>query len=263
MPHPPNHESRAHPKAGDADIAHVAHLIGHPTRAKVLLTLIDGRALPATRLAAEAGVSASTISEHLAKLCEAKLLMYERSGRSRYFRLLDPSVARALEALAEIAPPEPVRSLLQSTKANAVRRARTCYRHLAGRLGVTLMTALLDRGIIEIDDDDPTSDDHVTAPSRQVTYRLTDAGRDELGDFGLDLVEIERHRPLIRYCLDWSEQRHHLSGPLGNALTSRLFELDWIRRLPTPRAVALTEAGRAGLHATFEIPANWDSTAAG
>lgn len=259
----PNHESRTHPKAGDADIAHVAHLIGHPTRAKVLLTLIDGRALPAGRLAAEAGVSASTISEHLTKLCEAKLLMYERSGRSRYFRLFDPSVARALEALAEVAPPEPVRSLLQSTRASAVRRARLCYNHLSGRLGVTLMTALLDRGIIESSDDDPTIDGHVAVPGRQVTYRLTDAGRDELGDFGLDLAEIEGDQPTVRYCLDWSEQRHHLAGPLGNALTSRLFELDWIRRLRTPRAVALTEAGQAGLRAAFDVPADWDDTAAG
>lgn len=107
MPRTPNHESRTHPHAGDADIARIASLIGDPTRAKVLLTLIDGRALTASRLAAEAGVSASTISEHLTKLCEANLLMYERSGRSRHFRLLDPSVARALEALAEIAPPNP------------------------------------------------------------------------------------------------------------------------------------------------------------
>jgi DNA-binding transcriptional ArsR family regulator len=261
MPSTPNHESRTHPQAGDADIARIAHLIGDPTRAKVLLTLIDGRALPASRLAAEAGVSASTISEHLTKLCEANLLMYERSGRSRYFRLLDPSVAKALEALAEIAPPEPVRSLRQSTKASALRRARTCYNHLSGRLGVTLMTALLDRGLIESGEDHPTADDQMAAPSRQVTYRLTKAGRHELGDFGLDLIEIERHHPPIRYCMDWSEQRHHLAGPLGNALTSRLFDLGWIRPLPTPRAVALTEAGQAGLHATFEIPSDWDKTA--
>jgi len=113
--------------------------MGEPARARVLMALVDGRALSASVLAAEAGMAASTISEHLAQLVDAGLLTAERHGRSRYFRLAGPEVAEVLEALARIAPTQPVRSLRQGTRANALRRARTCYNHLAGQLGVALM----------------------------------------------------------------------------------------------------------------------------
>ena len=116
-------------------------------RAQVL-ALLDGRSLPSGLLATEAGVAASTMSEHLARLLDAGLVTAERQGRAHYFRLAGPAVAHALEALARLAPPEPVRSLRQGTRAHALRRARTCYNHLAGRLGVDLMTALIDRGLL-------------------------------------------------------------------------------------------------------------------
>ncbi|MGI8578496.1 MAG: ArsR/SmtB family transcription factor [Nocardioidaceae bacterium] len=247
--------------AGDADIARVAALIGDRARARVLMTLADGRALPASVLAAEAGVSASTISEHLARLLDAKLLTAERQGRARYFRLADASVAEALEAIARISPPEPIRSLRQGTRAHALRRARTCYNHLAGRFGVTLMTALLDRQILIGGDGqhnrEAAVDDRLSAPGTDRTYRLTSTGHRELAAFGLDLDAVHRHRPAIRYCLDWSEQRHHLAGPLGTALTSRLLELDWIHRT-SHRAVLLTQAGQRGLRDTFGVPESWD-----
>lgn len=223
------------------------------------MTLADGRALPASRLAVEAGVSASTMSEHLARLCEARLLMSERSGRSRYFRLLDPSVARALEALAELAPPEPIRSLRQGTKARALRQARTCYQHLAGRLGVEVMAALIRGGLLDGGDGTRAAGDRLSAPGHDVRYRLTGAGRCRFAEFGVDLDKVERSRPAIRYCMDWSEQLHHLAGPLGTALTGRLFDLEWIRRASQPRAVTLTEAGRTGLHDTFGLPFDWDA----
>ncbi len=250
--------------AGDADVARVAALIGEPARAKVLLALADGRALPASRLAAEAGVAASTISEHLARLVDANLLMAERSGRSRYFRLVDPSVARALEAIALIAPPEPIRSLRQGTRAHALREARTCYHHLAGRLGVAVMAALIEAGVLEGGDGthypDTAPADHLSGPGRDVTYRLTPAGHHKLADFGVDTDETARKQAPIRYCLDWSEQRHHLGGALGAAINNRLFDLDWIRHTPQPRALTLTDAGRAGLHDTFGVPQDWDHT---
>ncbi len=249
--------------AGDADVASVAALIGDRARARVLMTLIDGRALPASVLAAEAGVTASTISEHLARLCAANLLTAERQGRARYFRLADPSVAEALEAIARIAPPEPIRSLRQGTRAHALRRARTCYNHLAGRLGVTVMTALLERGILTggagTHHRETADRDRLSAPGTDRTYQLTPTGQHELTAFGLDLRAIGRHRPAIRYCLDWSEQRHHLAGPLGTALTTQLLDLDWIRRTQAPRAVLLTDAGQHGLHDTFAVPHDWDS----
>ena len=120
---------------GDADIAPIAALIGDPTRARVLSALTDGRALPASRLAAEAGVAPSTVSEHLARLLAAGLVTMRPEGRSRFYRLASPAVADALEAISRISPPEPIRSLRQGTHARALREARTCYNHLAGRSG--------------------------------------------------------------------------------------------------------------------------------
>ncbi len=178
--------------AGDADVARIATLIGNRARARVLMALADGRALPASVLAAEAGVAASTISEHLTRLVDSQLLTAERSGRHRYFRLADASVARALEAIAEIAPPEPIRSLRQGTRAAALRRARTCYQHLAGRLGVTVMAALLDAGVLLGSDGrhhrHTDGRDRPTAAGTDITYRLTHAGHGQLTDFGLDIA---------------------------------------------------------------------------
>jgi len=249
------------PPAGDADVARTAALIGDRARARVLMALADGRALPASVLAAEAGVSASTISEHLAQLLAAKLLTAERQGRARYFRLADPAVAEALEAIARISPPEPIRSLRQGTRAHALRRARTCYNHLAGRLGVNVMAALLDQGLLSGGDGrhhpESAEADRLAAPGDDLTYRLTAHGRTQLTAFGLDLPALGRQRP-IRYCVDWSEQRHHLAGPLGAALTHRMFDLGWLRRSDQRRVVHLTETGRHGLRETFGVPDNWE-----
>jgi DNA-binding transcriptional ArsR family regulator len=247
---------------GDADIASVAALIGERARARVMLALLDGRALPAGVLAAEAGVAASTASEHLAQLVDAGLLTVTRQGRSRYFRLAGPPVAEALEALARISAPEPIRSLRQGTRAHALRRARTCYNHLAGRLGVAVMSAMLDQDLLVGGDGrhrpDEAAADRLAAPGTDLTYRLTTQRREILSDFGLDLVVLSRSKPMIRYCVDWSEQRHHLAGTLGAALTRRLFDLDWIRHINQRRAVVLTDAGRQGLNETFGVPENWD-----
>lgn len=252
--------------AGDADVARVAALIGDRARARVLMSLADGRALPASVLAAEAGVAASTISEHLARLLDADLVRAERHGRSRYFRLADARVAEALEAIARIAPPEPISSLRQGTRAYALRRARTCYNHLAGRLGVSVMAALLDRGILVGGDGQHRAAaacrDRLATPGADLSYRLTATGLHELGAFGVDLDALRRRQHAVRYCVDWSEQRHHLVGPLGTAFTARLFELDWIRRADTHRAVTLTDTGRVGLSDTFGMPDDWDEQAA-
>jgi hypothetical protein len=218
--------------------------------------LLDGRSLAASVLAAEAGVSASTISEHLTRLVDAGLLSAERQGRSRFFRLAGPDVAEALEAIARIAPPQPIRSLRQGTHAHALRAARTCYNHLAGRLGVALMSALLEAGLLSGGDGlhhpDIAVGDRLSAPGTAIDYGLTSRGSRQLAGFGLDLDEVFSHRPAIRYCLDWSEQRHHLAGPLGTALTDRLFELEWIRR-GRRRAVQLTGEGRRGLSDEFGV----------
>jgi DNA-binding transcriptional ArsR family regulator len=237
---------------GDTDLARVGALIGEPGRARVLQALSDGRELPASVLAAEAGVAASTASAHLAKLLDGGLVAVESHGRHRYYRLAAPEVARALEALAAIAPPAPVRSLRDGTRAQAVRAARTCYDHLAGRLGVELMAGLLRGGVLTGGDGryerGRADDDRPATAGRDLDYRLTDDGARRLRDLGVAVDgALAGPRAPIRYCVDWSEQAHHLSGALGAALTARLFELRWIRRLPHTRAVRLSDAGRDGL----------------
>jgi DNA-binding transcriptional ArsR family regulator len=243
---------------GDADIAKVGALIADPARARILLALGDGRSLPATVLASEAGVAASTTSAHLGKLVAGGLLCVHRQGRHRYYRLSGPAVGEALEKLMTLAPEAPVRSLRQGTRANAVRSARTCYDHLAGMLGAGLMAAMLDRGLLDGGDGRFTpgdgSRDRLSTPGREHRYELTERGRAELTSFGLDLDRLERlRRPLIRYCVDWSEQRHHLAGALGAAIAARTLELGWIRRARTGRAVHVTDAGRDGLRETFGL----------
>ena len=237
---------------GDADIAKTAALIADPGRARMLFALGDGRALPASVLAAEAEVAPSTASGHLARLVDAGLLVAEPQGRHRYFRVAGPEVVRALEALAQISPPRPVRSLRQGTRAHAVREARLCYDHVAGRLGVALMARLLETGALEGGDGrhhpEDGGGDRLSARGRDVDYVVTDGGERLLRDLGVDLEALRRgRRPVVRYCLDWSEQRHHLAGSLGAALADRFLALDWIRRSPQSRALTLTDAGRAGL----------------
>lgn len=231
-------------------------MLGEPARARLLLALADGRALPASTLAGEAGVAASTASEHLTKLRAAGMVTVEVHGRHRYYRITDPRVVRALEALAEISPSTPVRSLREGTRANALRRARLCYDHLAGRLGVALMGALISTGAIDGGDGAycpgtaPT--DRLSAPGHDIDYRLTDDGAAMLREFGIDLDALfARRRPLVRYCLDWTEQRHHLAGALGAALADQLFRLGWINHASANRAIRVTGAGRIGLPRAF------------
>lgn len=242
---------------GDTDIATLAALIADSGRARILLALGDGRALAASVLAAEAGVAPSTASEHLAKLVDAGLLSVERHGRHRHYRLSGPGVGELLEALARFAPAAPVRSLRQGTRAEAVRRGRTCYDHLAGRLGTALMSALLVQGALTGGDGSfRPGVDRLSSPGGGVAYRLTDHGVTLLSDLGIDVEALRsRPRPLIRHCVDWSEQRHHLAGALGAALAQRLLDLAWIERSPHSRAIIVTEAGATQLPATFELAA--------
>jgi DNA-binding transcriptional ArsR family regulator len=219
---------------GDADLAAVGTLLAEPARARMLAALGDGRALPASVLAVEAGVAPSTASGHLARLVDGGLLAAETRGRRRYFQLGGPEVAEALEALARVAPREPVRSLGQATKIETLRAARTCYDHLAGRLGTALMDALVERGLV--------ADEHVTG-----------AGIEGLAELGIDLDAIPGRRPRFRSCLDWSERRPHAAGKLGAALAAHAFELGWVERLDGSRALRVTAAGEAGFAAAFGL----------
>jgi DNA-binding transcriptional ArsR family regulator len=218
---------------GDVDIAAAAALMADPSRAAVLTALPDGRALPPSELAELAGVSRSTMSEHLAKLRDAGFLAVERGGRNRYYRLSGPEVATAVEALSALAPRTPVRSLRQANRAGALGAARTCYGHLAGRLGVAITDAMLARGLVEREAE---------------VFLLTDPGTAFLESLG-----IKRPPRAGKACNDWSERRPHLAGKLGVALATRLFELDWVRRTDRPRAVQTTDEGRRELAAHLGI----------
>ena len=240
------------PMLGDTDISPVAALLADPGRSRILLALADGRALAASVLADEAGIAPSTASAHLSKLVNGGLLTVERHGRHRYFRLSGPEVGELLETLSRLSGTRPIRSLRDGTKARALRYARTCYDHLAGMVGTELMAGLLEQGVLAGGDgvfDPGTADrDRLSSPGLDFDYRITPAGIERLGEFGIEFDALPRRRPLIRYCVDWSEQRHHLAGALGAAITQRMLELRWIRRADRSRAVHVTDAGRAGLH---------------
>ncbi|HEY2296207.1 MAG TPA: metalloregulator ArsR/SmtB family transcription factor [Jatrophihabitans sp.] len=234
---------------GEADVAPVAALFADPARARILSALTDGRALAASVLADEAGVAASTASEHLSRLVDAGLLSVERSGRHRYYRLADDRVAAVLESLSLLAPARPVRSLRQSTKAAALRRARTCYDHLAGRLGVAVTEALVRHdALMRTDGGDGVeraSTDRLSAPVPVHPYRLGPEAEPVFARLGVDLDSVQAsRRPVLRFCVDWSEQRHHLAGALGAAVLARFESEQWVRRLPSGRALELTTDGR-------------------
>jgi DNA-binding transcriptional ArsR family regulator len=239
--------------AGDTDLAAIGAVLSDPARCRVLLALGDGRSLCASVLADEAGVSASTTSGHLAKLVDAGLLTVTTRGRFRYFTLAGPQVGELIETVARLAPAQPVRSLRQGTRARAVRRARSCYDHLAGQLGVALTDAMLERGLLSGDNAVDFSRTHDERPVGLVRHgdglTLTGTGRDVLVELGVIVPASD----YVRYCIDWTEQRHHISGAHGRALLVRLIDLNWLRRGPSGRAVYLSDDGTDGLKRTFGV----------
>ncbi|HEX9770332.1 MAG TPA: winged helix-turn-helix domain-containing protein [Kiloniellales bacterium] len=220
-------------------IAEAAALIGDPARANMLLALKDEGALTASELAHIAGVTPQTASGHLAKLTQAGLAAVERQGRHRYYRLAEARVADALEALMGLAVATAPRRRRPGPRDEAVRFARSCYDHLAGRLGVALTWSLVEQGSLDVRDDG---------------FLLTGEGEKRLSAFGLEPSRLRPgRRPLTRRCLDWSERRPHLGGALGAALMTRALTLGWIARRKGSRAVALTTAGRTGFKDVFGV----------
>jgi DNA-binding transcriptional ArsR family regulator len=226
----------------EANIALPAALIGDPVRAAMLSALCDGRAQPASALAYAARVSPQSASNHLAKLLEGGLLSVEREGRHRYYRLATPAVAAAIESLACLAPA--IRSLDAplTSKGRSLRFGRSCYDHLAGRLGVAITARCEARGYLAAADDGSKR------------YLVTPAGRQWFEEIGIDVDALgPTAKGLARRCLDWTERRHHLAGPLGVALLSRLVELGWVRRNGASRAVSITPRGETGLVHRLDI----------
>ena len=220
-------------------LAELGGIIGDPARAVMLFALLDGRCHSATELSLAAGVTAQTASWHLAKLADGQLITAEKRGRNRYFRLASPVVAQALEAVMAIAitGSRPSRSHVLSGPERALRDARTCYDHFAGRLGVALTDAFMRRKLIALSKDGGL---------------ITPRGARLFGSFGINLPAMQQSkRPFCRSCLDWSEQRPHLAGAIAAAFATRCFDLGWVQRLPNTRAVAITPAGVKGFEEQF------------
>jgi DNA-binding transcriptional ArsR family regulator len=225
--------------------AEIAAQAGNPARATMLHALLEGRALTANELAQVAGVAPQTGSGHLAGLVAAGLVCVQKQGRHRYHRLASPAVARMLESIMQVAAdgtPTPAR-LATGPRDAALRAGRTCYDHLAGRLGVALADGLAARGHVELDWD---------------AGLLTDSGSALLASIGVDLAALtgpgrKSHRVFCRPCLDWSERRPHIAGAVGAALCSVSLDKGWIRRVEGSRAVATTPAGQRALRDYFGV----------
>ncbi|GAN00169.1 transcriptional regulator of ArsR family [alpha proteobacterium U9-1i] len=220
-------------------IAEIASLIGDPARANMLTALMHGGALTASELALEAGVTKQTASAHLAKLTQADLISAEAQGRHRYYRLADADVARVLEGLMGVAARGRQLRTQPGPKEPALRRARVCYDHLAGDLGVALYEALLRQRWIALRDGE---------------LDVTKLGRAAFARFGCDMPALEQgNRQLCRACLDWSVRRHHLAGALGAALLEQFVARGWARRVRASRAMSFNAPGEAALRTGFGI----------
>jgi DNA-binding transcriptional ArsR family regulator len=215
------------------NITRIAALIGDHTRADVLTALMSGMALTATELAGIANVTRQTISSHLSQLVEAGLLAVEAQGRHRYFRLASEDIAQLLESLMSVAYRTGALRLRSSPREPALRRARVCYDHLAGELGVLVYDSLARRGAFAFGADG---------------ISLTDTGRAMMRELGLESTQLEgQRRAPCRTCLDWSERRHHLAGTVAQAILARLLALGWARRVDGSRVLAFTVSGEEQL----------------
>ena len=234
--------------ATNAVFAEVAALAGDPARAAMLNALMDGRALTASELARTAGITPQTASGHLARLTKAGLIAVTVQGRHRYHSLASPSVARMMESIMQVASDAAAsrKPIVVGPRDAALRAARTCYDHLAGRLGVDLADAMVAGGQIEL-----ASDAGV----------MTDSGMALLGKLGIDIEALvprpDRRgvRLLCRPCLDWSERRPHLAGAIGAALCAHCFDKGWIRRSEGTRAVSVTPKGQQAFREIFGLGA--------
>ena len=221
------------------EIGYITSLIGDPVRTNILWALLDNRAYTATELAICADTSPQNISMHLNKLVQADLLAVERQGRHKYYRFSKPEVAYAIEAISNLIPNDRHRKIVNNSTHSSVKHCRTCYDHLAGKVGVSITEALLMQKILEL---------------RENTYIVTEFGIDFFSDLEINIEVLKKQRRIFgKPCLDWSVRKHHLAGALGAALLDRLLALDYIRRTKNSRAVVVTSKGQQCLYDRFKI----------
>ena len=223
--------------------ASTAHLMADNARAMMLTALLDGKALPAGELAFASGITAQTASAHLAKLLAGGLVCVECEGRHRYYRLAGAHIAEALEHLGAIKPQADIRRRALTRDAQRLRFCRCCYDHLAGQMGVAVAESLQREGYLK--------------PASEKRFEVTAAGGEWFASLGLDLCALKpSRRGIARQCLDWTERKHHLAGPLGVALLQRFCALGWMRRMQGSRMVEITPTGWNELRRVLDLDAD-------
>jgi DNA-binding transcriptional ArsR family regulator len=227
-----------------ANMVEIAALVGDTARATMLAALMGGKSLTGSELAFLARISRPTASEHLSKLVHARLISVTKKRSYRYYRIASPLVARMLESIKLVAAIEvPPRYQPRSARDEALRLGRTCYDHLAGRLGVAIADSLIAKGCVVLAEDGG---------------EVTDAGAAFLIAFGVDLgVELRSKHIFCRPCLDWSERRYHIAGHVGAEICRRCLELGWLVRTGDTRAVGIAAAGQAGFRETFGLDVHY------
>ncbi len=212
----------------------ISSLMCEPARARMLWSLLDGRAYTATELALVADISTTSASNHLNKLLEAEIVKVEVQGRHRYFSFFSSEVAYAIEALANLAKPQTTSPTKKEASPNGIRYCRTCYDHLAGFVGVQLADSLEQKGYVQKSDK---------------VYQVSDQGWDFLSQVGIGQADFTNpRRPLARQCLDWSERRPHIAGQLGAALLDCMLQKDWFRKVQFSREMVVTSKGSRQLY---------------
>jgi DNA-binding transcriptional ArsR family regulator len=208
----------------------ISSLLGEPARAKMLWSLLDGRAYTATELAHEADISPTSASNHLSKLLEADLVKVEVQGKHRYYSFFKPEVAYVVESMASLATPDGKKISESKKEVSGIKFCRTCYDHLAGYIGVQIAEAMELKSLIKKSGNQ---------------YTVTDKGWKWINSFGITKEEVLiKRRPLARQCLDWSERRPHLAGQLGAILLSKMLEKKWFRSIQFSRELIITAKGR-------------------
>lgn len=221
------------------DISLIGSLVGDPARANMLAALMGGHALTATELAAACGVTPQTASSHLAKLEAGGLLRQRKQGRHRYFALSGDDVGHMLENMMGLAASRGHLRTRTGPRDPALRKARICYDHLAGDMGVRLLDSLLYQEFVR---------------ETEIDLGLTEAGRQSMTAFGIDVDALDkRRRPVCKPCLDWSSRRSHIAGGLGAALFTRITDLGWARRIKETRVIAFTPKGESSFLKTFPV----------
>jgi DNA-binding transcriptional ArsR family regulator len=201
--------------------------------------LLDGRAYTAGELALVSDLSPTSVSNHLSKLLNGEIVKVDAQGRHRYYSFANPEVAYVVESLANLANQGPSSKPDKHLSKNDIKYCRTCYDHLAGRVGVLIVDKLISRKLIELQDK---------------TFVVTENGHKFLSEFGIALTELQNQkRYFAKACLDWSERKYHIAGSLGAALLNRMLKLDWLRKTKNSRTIIVTSIGQSGLRDTFEV----------